>query len=447
MPPFLDLQPLRLPAPRALALRPPGSKSITNRALILAALSPPPATPTSLSGLLLADDTRRMLAALASLGYTLRLDEPARTLLLHGRGADLPPGAHTLSCGNSGTTLRFLAAMLSLGSGDYTLDGVPRMRERPIAELVDQLRSLGADISYPLRDGYPPIRIHARGLTGGHARFHDAKSSQYISALLMAAPYAQTPTSIRLEGPITSEPYIAMTTRMMAQFGVAITARDEPAARILDIPLGTYSAPGGTYAIEPDASNASYFWAAGAVIPGLSVTVEGLSAGSLQGDVGVVEVLAEMGAQVTARSDGITVAAPAGGALRGIERDMNAIPDMVQTIAVTALFAQGRTVLKNVWNLRVKETDRLAALEKELAKFGASVETGRDWIAIKPPAREMLAGGALPRVEVETYDDHRMAMAFAVAGLRRGGVRILDPGCTAKTYPEFFDDLRMLYPA
>jgi 3-phosphoshikimate 1-carboxyvinyltransferase len=392
-----------------------------------------------------------MLEALASLGYTLRLDEPARTLLLHGRGADIPtlsPDAPALSCGNSGTTLRFLAAMLSLGAGDYTLDGVPRMRERPIAELVDQLRALGAPIDYPLRDGYPPIRIRARGLTGGQVRFHDAKSSQYISALLMAAPYAQSPISIRLEGPITSEPYIAMTIRMMQQFGVQVSAHDEPAARILDVPLGRYSAPGGTYAIEPDASNASYFWAAGAIIPGLSVTVDGLSAASLQGDVAVTDVLAEMGARVTSGPHSITVAAPAGGALHGIERDMNAIPDMVQTIAVVALFAQGRTVLKNVWNLRVKETDRLAALEKELAKFGARVETGRDWIAIDPPAREQLEGDALPRVEVETYDDHRMAMAFAVAGLRRGGggVRILDPGCTAKTYPEFFDDLQKLFP-
>jgi 3-phosphoshikimate 1-carboxyvinyltransferase len=247
--------------------------------------------------------------------------------------------------------------------------------------------------------------------------------------------------------------------RMMEQFGVQVAVHDLCASdrsRVVRVPAGAYGkmqkTSGGAaagdervYAIEPDASNASYFWAMGALVPGSKITVEGLGKGSLQGDVGVVDVLAEMGAGVVYGPDFVTVLAPANGArLRGVERDMNGIPDMVQTIAVAALFAEGRTLLKNVWNLRVKETDRLAALEKELAKFGAKVETGRDWISIEPLDAEAMAARAGEVVEIETYDDHRMAMAFAVAGVVRGNVRILDPDCVRKTYPHYFEDLQQV---
>jgi 3-phosphoshikimate 1-carboxyvinyltransferase len=446
---FLDVP--RAPAPLTRTVTVPGSKSITNRAFVLAALAD---GDTRLDGVLFADDTWQMMNALSGVGYSVRINQSARQVHVLGRNRDLPspaPGdARTLTCGNSGTTIRFLLAMLATGTagGSFVLDGVPRMRERPIAELVDQLRALGAQIAYEGREGYPPVRVTAVGLRGGPCTFSDAKSSQYISAVLMAGPYADDGVDVGLVGAVTSEPYVVMTMRMMEQFGVQVAVQDMCGAdrsRVVRVPRGTYRRQPSadcerTYTIEPDASNASYFWAMGALVPGSKITVEGLGKGSLQGDVGVVDVLAEMGAGVVYGRDFVTVMAPpAGVKLRGVERDMNGIPDMVQTIAVAALFAQGKTVLKNVWNLRVKETDRLAALEKELVKFGAKVETGRDWISIEPPTAEALA--AAGRVDVATYDDHRMAMAFAVAGAARGDVRILDPGCVGKTYPEFFKDL------
>jgi 3-phosphoshikimate 1-carboxyvinyltransferase len=446
---FVDID--RQSSPLRATAKVPGSKSITNRAFILAALAP---TETRLDGVLFADDTWQMMNALSIMGYAVRIDQPARQVHLTGRGRDIPKGdGRTLSCGNSGTTIRFLLALLATSSagGSYLLDGIPRMRERPIAELVDQLRALGAQITYEGRDGYPPVRVTATGLHGGACSFSDAKSSQYISAVLMAGPCAEEGVDLALVGPVTSEPYVVMTMRMMEQFGVQVAVHDLCAAdrsRVVRVPASSYKLPVAgdgerRYVIEPDASNASYFWAIGALVPGSKITVEGLGKGSLQGDVGVVDVLAEMGADVVYGRDFVTVMAPANGArLRGIERDMNGIPDMVQTIAVAALFAEGKTVLKNVWNLRVKETDRLAALEKELAKFGANVETGRDWISIEPLSAEEMAAQAGERVEIETYDDHRMAMAFSVAGVARGNVRILDPDCVRKTYPDFFGDLR-----
>ncbi len=430
-------------APLVASVHLPGSKSITNRALLLAARA---TSLTRLTGLLFADDTRQMLAALTAIGYLLHVVEPAREVQV--QGMPLPAGrGQVLACGNSGTTLRFLLAALALAprsQAGYLLDGIARMRERPIGELVDQLRILGAEIAYTGREGYPPLLVRGGGLQGV-CSFSDAKSSQYISAILMAGPQNEQGIDVGLLGAVTSEPYVLMTLRMMEQFGVRVDVHDlcgQSPARILRVPAGRYAVAGGTYAIEPDASNASYFWALGALLPGSRIRVAGLGRNSLQGDVRVAEVLGDMGAAVTHDAESITVAAPPTGVLRGVERDMNAIPDMVQTIAVAALFAEGRTLLKNVWNLRVKETDRLAALETELRKFGATVETGRDWISIDPPGQEKLA--AAGRVEVATYEDHRMAMAFAVAGVVRGDVRILDPGCTAKTYPEFFEDLATL---
>jgi 3-phosphoshikimate 1-carboxyvinyltransferase len=356
-------------------------------------------------------------------------------------GRQIPRGdGKTLSCGNSGTTIRFLTAMLTLGSGEYVLDGIERMRQRPIDQLVDQLRVLGASISYDKANGYPPIRIShtsGGGLPGGGCQFSDAKSSQYISAVLMAAPYAINPVTVSLLGPITSEPYVVMTLRMMEQFGVTVQVHDQcgqTPSRAIQVPAGLYRCA-GSYAIEPDASNASYFMAAAAIVPGSEVTIAGLGKKSLQGDVAFAEVLAKMGARVRHEAEGIVVTAPADGRLRGVDLDMNDIPDMVQTLAVVALFADGPTMVRNVWNLRVKETDRLAALEAELQKLGATVKTTKDSIEIHPPK-----DGIKP-ASIKTYDDHRMAMSFAIAGLRTPGIRIQDPQCTAKTYPEYFTDL------
>jgi 3-phosphoshikimate 1-carboxyvinyltransferase len=442
----IDIQPVTRPFRKTLRI--PGSKSITNRALPLAALAE---GETTLTGVLFADDTWQMMSALQTLGYDLKMDQANATVRIVGRGKNIPsfPGGITLTCGNSGTTIRFLTAMLTLaqggaGGGHYILDGVARMRERPIDQLVDQLKVLGADISYDIRSGYPPIRIQARGLAGGGCQFADAKSSQYISAVLMAAPLAENPVTVSLLGPVTSEPYVVMTLRMMEQFGVSVHMHDQcgqTTSRAIQVPTASYQ-PRPEYAIEPDASNASYFLAAAAITPGSSITIEGLSKKSLQGDVAFADVLHQMGAQLMPGDEGsrwnsTTIAAPADGKLHGIDIDMNHIPDMVQTLAVVALFAEGQTTIRNVWNLRVKETDRLAALENELKKLGADVVTGKDFIAITPPP-----DGAIDAASIATYDDHRMAMSFAIAGLRARGIRIENPACTAKTYPKFFDDLR-----
>jgi 3-phosphoshikimate 1-carboxyvinyltransferase len=435
----IDIQPSRGPLRKTVRI--PGSKSITNRALPLAALAQ---GETLLTGVLFADDTWQMMNALQTLGYELHMDQRARTVRIAGRGKEIPSAAGpvTLSCGNSGTTIRFLAAMLSLGHGEFILDGIPRMRERPIDQLVDQLRTLGAEISYTMRSGYPPIHIHGRGLAGGACQFADARSSQYISAVLLASALADNPVTVALLGPVTSEPYVVMTLRMMEQFGVHPQVHDQcgqTVSRAVQIPCAPYKPHPAGYAIEPDASNASYFLAAAAIVPGSSITIEGLSKRSLQGDVAFADVLRRMGAAVAYGDNSLTVEAPADRTLRGIDIDMNHIPDMVQTLAIVALFAQGETHIRNVWNLRVKETDRLAALETELRKLGATVQTTRDSIAITPSANHKLIPAS-----IATYDDHRMAMAFAIAGLRAPGIRIENPACTAKTYPEFFTDLQAL---
>jgi len=438
VPDVIEITPVTTPFRKTI--RVPGSKSITNRALPLAALAD---GESQLTGVLFADDTWQMINALQSLGYDLRMNQADRSVHITGRGKNIPrkDAPIPLSCGNSGTTIRFLAAMLSLGHGEYILDGVPRMRQRPIDQLVDQLKTLGADISYDINPGYPPVHIKGRGLAGGGCQFTDAKSSQYISAVLMAAPYADAETTVTLLGPITSEPYVTMTLRMMEQFGVATHIHDQcaggsqTASRAIQIPATAYQPR--AYRIEPDASNASYFLAAAAIVPDSSITIEGLGKNSLQGDVAFADLLHQMGAGLVSGQDFVTVTAPADGKLSALDIDMNHIPDMVQTLAVVALFAQGKTTIRNVWNLRVKETDRLAALENELKKLGATVETGKDWISITPPPNNQITSAS-----IATYDDHRMAMAFAVAGLRARGIRIEDPQCTAKTYPNYFDDLR-----
>ncbi len=430
----IAIQPI---APFRATITPPGSKSLTNRALLLAALAEGKST---LTGVLFADDSRRMLEALTALGFDVHVFEPAATVTIIGQGGHIPAKQAALNLGNAGTAYRFLTAALCLGEGVYTLDGIERMRQRPVGQLVDGLKKLGAGIRYLMAENCPPLEITATGaLTGGQLTMPPTLSSQYISALLQIAPCCRTGLTLRFDGAVTSRPYVEMTLGLMARFGV----RAQVDANFTTITLAPSKYKAADYAIEPDASNASYFLAAAAVIPGSTCTIEGLGRRSLQGDVGFADVLHLMGADLIYGGDFITIKSPPRGApLRGIDVDLNHMPDMAQTLAVAALFALGPTTIRNVGNLRVKETDRLAALKNELTKLGAQVEIEDDDLTITPPAEG--TQGKLTPAAIDTYDDHRMAMSFAIAGLRSGGVVINDPKCVNKTFPEYFAYLERL---
>ncbi|MGD0767540.1 MAG: 3-phosphoshikimate 1-carboxyvinyltransferase [Tepidisphaeraceae bacterium] len=423
--------------PFAATITPPGSKSITNRALVLAALA---AGTSTLSNVLFADDTHVMLEALRQLGFELDVNQPNRSVALIGRAGAIPFPAAKLFCGNSGTTLRFLTALCALGRGEYVLDGVPRMRQRPIGELSDMLRHLGVRTRYLEQPGFPPILVHADQLPGGLLLAGAAQSSQFLSAILMVSPYARHEVRVDLIEPQTSWPYVALTMRMMDDFGSVPELVRDPAThepkRII-IPQWKYS--GRAYVIEPDATNASYFLAAAAIHPGSKVTVHGLGRHSLQGDIAFADVLRRMGAAVAVENDSITVTGPS--ELNGIDVDLSGMPDTAQTLAVAALFANGRTAIRGLGTLRVKETDRLAALNNELTKLGAAVSIEADSLQIDPPLE-------LRAAEIATYDDHRMAMSFALAATKSAGILIKDAECVNKTYPNYFDDLRrILIPA
>ena len=407
------------------SIRPPGSKSITNRALVCAALADGPST---LTGALDSDDTRVMIEALRKLGFSLDVAENGTRISVVGGGGVIPSRAAELYVANSGTTVRFLAALVSLAHGTFRLDGTPRMRERPIDDLVAALRQLGVDAACEAPGGCPPVLIRADGLRGGAASVRGDVSSQFLSGLLLAAPYARQRVTLTVSGELVSRPYVEMTLAVMRAFGVDMASGE--LREFQSVAGARYR--GRDYAIEPDASAASYFFAAAAITRG-EVTVEGVSRGSLQGDVAFVDVLARMGCRVEARDDAITVR---GGPLRGITVDMNAISDTVQTLAAVAMFADGPTTVTGVAHIRHKETDRIGDLATELRKLGATVDEAPDGLRITP--------GALRGAVVDTYDDHRMAMSLALVGLRQPGVVIRDPACTAKTYPRFFDDLRSL---
>jgi 3-phosphoshikimate 1-carboxyvinyltransferase len=425
-PDALDIQPLAR-APQA-AVRVPGSKSITNRALVLAALGAG-GDGCTLSGVLHSEDTQVMIDALRQLGFHVEGDD-AEEVHVRGHGTDslIPRSEADLFVGNSGTTMRFLTAAVSLGRGRYRLDGVPRMRERPIEDLLDALRQLGVRAYSERNNGCPPVAVEANGLPGGRARVRGDVSSQFLSGLLMAAPLAQRPTTIEVAGPLVSQPYVAMTLALMRDFGAEVEAASP----------STFHVPAGqryrraSFTVEPDASAAGYFFAAAAVTGG-RLTVLGLPEDSLQGDVQFVDVLADMGCRVERCAAGVTVH---GRPLRGVDVDMNAISDCVMTLAAVACFADGPTTIRNVAHIRHKETDRLAALATELRRLGAGVEEFADGLTIHP---EPLHGAA-----VETYRDHRMAMSLALVGLRVPGVVIRNPACVAKTYPRFFEDLEGL---
>ncbi len=402
-------------------VRLPGSKSISNRALLLAALAQ---GRTRILNLLDGEDTELMRRALNQLGIAVTLDGDAWTVA-GGGGPLVTDGRRTeLNLGLAGTAMRPLAAALTLGTGEFVLDGSPRMRERPIGHLVDALRALGADIDYAATSGYPPVRIRAGGLAGGKAEIDGSLSSQFLTSVLLAAPLAQRPVTLRVLGDPVSKPYIDLTLDLMARFGAEVRHRGH---QRFEVANDGYRSPGECL-VEGDASSATYFLAAGA-IAGQGIRVEGVGAASIQGDAAFADVLEAMGAEVERSATRLAVRpAP----LSGIDADFNHIPDAAMTVAVLALFAKGATRIGNIANWRVKETDRLTAMARELRKLGAEVAEGPDSLAIEPPA-------ALKPAAIETYGDHRMAMCFSLAALGGVPVTIKDPGCVAKTFPGYFE--------
>lgn len=408
----------------------PGSKSITNRALPIAAL----ARGTSvLTGALFSDDTRYMAEALDQLGIRVESDEASNTFAVTGGDGTFPAASADLFIGNSGTSIRFLTAVLTLGHGAFRIDGIARMRQRPIQPLITALNDLGSSVRSEEATGCPPVLVTADGLPGGTVSVPGDQSSQYFSALLIAAPYARNGIEILVVGDLVSKPYMPMTADTMRAFGVEVELDEVDWKRFAVAPGQHYQAR--DYHIEPDASNASYFFAAAAVTGG-RVRVDGLGKNSTQGDLNFVRVLEEMGAAVTIADDFTEVIGPPKGKLRGVDLDLNAISDTAQTLAAIAPFADGPTTIRGVEHARLKETDRVAALATELRKLGQQVEERPDGLTIIPQP-------ILP-ADIDTYDDHRMAMSFGVATLRAPGMRILDPGCTAKTFPDFFDRLTAL---
>ncbi len=422
--------------PFQATITPPGSKSLTNRALIIAALAD---GESKLSNVLLAEDTKVMIAGLRALGFKLKVSAKKATVSVKGGTGAVAASEADIACANSGTTIRFLTALCALGEGTYRLDGNERMRKRPIAELMMLLEELGVMVRYEAATGHPPVVVEGQGIGGGSAHFPSAYSSQYLSAVLMAAPYAKDADVLVALGPgQTSWPYVEMTVRLMALFGVnAWTARDPDDGRPTEIRVPRQPFSAREYEIEPDASNATYFMAAAAVRPGASVRISGLGEESLQGDVSFAGVLADMGADVSLTSDAITV----GGAqrLKGIDVDMAPMPDAAMTLAAIAALADGPTTIRGLHTWRIKETDRLAALQAELRKLGAAADVEGDTLRIEPAA-------TLRPAEIETYEDHRMAMSFAVVGTLAPGITILGPDCVGKTYPDFFADLETLRP-
>ena len=414
----LELKPARRAAG---TVRLPGSKSISNRVLLLAALAK---GETEVLGLLDADDTRVMREALGKLGVSFNGNA------LKGVGGPFPVKDADLFLGNAGTAFRPLTAALAFSNGEYRLSGVPRMHERPIGDLVDALRGIGARIDYTGKEGYPPLAIHPSKISLENLRVRGDVSSQYLTALLMALPLSGKPARIEVQGELISKPYVEITLNVMKRFGIEVK---RTGWRYFDVPGGTYASPGKAY-VEGDASSASYFLAAGA-IGGGPVRVEGVGRASIQGDVRFTEVLERMGARISLGED--WVEASGGQKLKRIDADLNHIPDAAMTAAVLALFADGPSVIRNIASWRVKETDRLAAMATELRKLGAQVEEGPDFLKINP-------GKLKPDVAIDTYDDHRMAMSFSLVALGGVPVRINDPKCVAKTFPDYFKVLQTI---
>ncbi|MGI2104982.1 3-phosphoshikimate 1-carboxyvinyltransferase [Shewanella frigidimarina] len=406
----------------------PGSKSISNRVLLLATLAK---GSTTLTNLLDSDDIRYMLASLKQLGIQYTLSEDKTECVVEGNeGPISSASAQSLFLGNAGTAMRPLCAALTLGQGEFTLTGEPRMEERPIGDLVDALRQLGADVTYLKNDGFPPLTINATGLNGGDVEIAGDLSSQFLTALLMVAPLTKDSVNIKIKGELVSKPYIDITIALMKQFGVEVINHQY---QRFEIKAGQHYVSPGKVLVEGDASSASYFLAAGA-IKGGEVKVTGVGRLSIQGDVKFADALAQMGADIEWGDDYIIARKST---LTAIEMDMNHIPDAAMTIATAALFATGTTKLTNIYNWRIKETDRLAAMATELRKVGAIVEEGHDYITITPPAE-------LKTAAIDTYNDHRMAMCFSMMAFADCGITINDPDCTSKTFPDYFTQFTQL---
>jgi len=420
--PPLEIQPITSPL-RAI-VRVPGSKSLTNRALVIAALA---AGETRITGALESDDTRYMVDALERLGFAIRWDRAAAEIRVAGRDGSIPVEGAELYGGNAGTTVRFLTGLVALGRGRFTIDGDSRMRERPIGDLLDALGALGVSVRSVRHNGCPPVVVEAAGLEGGEARLSGETSSQFTSSILLVAPCARRDVSLTITGGLVGEPFVDMTIGLMRRRGVEVLRRGDA----ISVASGQRYR-GGEIAIEPDATAASYFLAAPVLVGG-EVRVRGLGRESLQGDVGFADVLAAMGAEVRFDDESIAVRR---GELRGIDFDFRAISDTFLTAAVLAPFASSPSRIRGIGHTRGQETDRVAAVARELSRLGVRVKETADDLTIEPS--RVRAG------EVQTYGDHRMAMSFALIGLRVPGVRIRDPRCVEKTFPDFFDRLAAL---
>ena len=406
----------------------PGSKSLSNRALLLAALAD---GTTTITNLLESDDTRHMLNALKKLGIEYSLsDDKTKCSIVGNNGAINSNTLQELFLGNAGTAMRPLCATLCLGEGEYILTGEPRMKERPIGHLVDALRQAGANIEYLETDGYPPLKIVANGLNGGKVEIDGAISSQFLTALLMASPMTKKSMTIHIKGELVSKPYIDITLHIMKAFGVKVENLDY---KQFNIKAGQKYRAVESFMVEGDASSASYFLAA-AAIKGGTVKVTGIGSNSVQGDIKFVDVLEKMGAKVEWGKEFVSVTKHK---LNAIDMDFNHIPDAAMTVATMALFVEGTTTLRNIYNWRVKETDRLYAMATELRKVGAIVEEGEDYLKITPPKK-------LKHAQIDTYDDHRVAMCFSLLALDPTSVTINEPECTAKTFPTYFEVLKSI---
>jgi 3-phosphoshikimate 1-carboxyvinyltransferase len=401
----------------------PGSKSLSNRILLLSMLAE---GKTEIQNLLDSDDVRRMVEALETLGIQLEENRAENLITVSGTSGIIPVKEATLMLGNAGTAIRPLTAAMTLGHGRFVLDGVQRMRERPIIDLINGLSQLGANLRCINGTDCPPVEVIADGLPGGITRLSGAISSQYLTAILLAAPYADKEVQIEITDKLVSVPYVEMTLRLMQSFGVSVNHEN---FRLFHIPRQTYRSPGNIF-VEGDASSASYFLAGAAITKG-SVTVKGCGTDSLQGDARFAEVLEKMGAKVEWEPQQVKLT---GNSLNGIDVDMNKMPDAAMTLAVAALFASGPTAIRNIYNWRVKETERLQAVSTELRKLGAEVEEGYDYLVIQPPEQ-------IRKAEIDTYDDHRMAMAFSLAACGESPMTINNPGCVSKTFPDYFEVL------
>ena len=415
-----ELEIIPLDRPPDASIRVPGSKSVTNRALLVAALAE---GPSRITNPLFSDDSYWLMDALVKLGFGLSADRDAGEVRVEGRGGEIPASDLYLFVGNAGTVARFLPPALALGAGPYTVDGVPRMRERPISDLVEGMRRLGAAVDYAGEPEKYPLKVHGGGIGGGTARIPGARSSQFASGLLMAAPYARAPVTLRVDGR-KQWPYIGITVAVMRSFGVDVTETPDH----FSVKPAKYQPL--DYPVEPDASAASYFLAAAAVTGG-SVEIPGLGSASTQGDLRFAEVLKQMGCDLHLTPDSVWIKGPS--RLRGVDVDMNPFSDTMLTLAAIAPFAQSPTTIRNVAHTRHQETDRLSAVAKELGRLGVPTDQTPSSIRIIPQTPR-------PAV-VRTYGDHRMAMAFAVTGLVVSEISIRDPACVTKTFPDFFGRL------